>query len=195
MRTITMPAIKNTIKTRSNVQRGFTPQPKCLVGGFTLIELLLYVGIASIMLLIISTFLSLLVESRIKNQTIAEVEQQGLQVMEAITQTARNAEGINAPILNGSAPSLSLDVVAPSNDPTLFNFSSGVMYITEGVNPPIALTNARVIASELVFQNLSFAGTPGTIRIQFTLAHVNPAGRNEYSFAKTFVGSATLRQP
>ena len=163
--------------------------------GFTLIELLLYIGISSIMLLIISVFLSLLIESRIKNQTVAEVEQQGLQVMEIITQTARNADAINTPTQGTSAPSLSLAVIPPANNPTLFNLSGSVIYITENINTPVALTNTRVIVSGLLFQNLSLAGTPGTIRIQFTLTHINTSGRNEYSFAKTFIGSATLRQP
>lgn len=163
--------------------------------GFTLIELLLSIGVSSIMLLIISVFLSSLIESRIKNQTIAEVEQQGIQVMEAITQIARNAENINTPGQGASAPSLSLDVIIAGNDPTMFDLASGIIRITEGAGAPIALTNARVAASALIFQNLSFAGTPGTVRIQFTLTHSNPAGRNEYSFAKTFIGSATLRQP
>lgn len=168
----------------SNVQR-----------GFTLIELLLSVGISSIMLLIISVFLSLLIESRIKNQTVAEVQQQGVQVIETITQIARNAENINTPSQGANAPSLSLDVIVSGNDPTVFDLSGGVIRVVEGAGSPVALTNARVAASALVFQNLSFAGTPGTVRIQFTLTHINPTGRNEYSFAKTFIGSATLRQP
>lgn len=163
--------------------------------GFTLIELLLYVAIASIMLLVVSAFLSLLLQSRIKNQTIAEVEQQGLQVMETISQTLRNAESINAPAQGISAPSLSVNGIIPVNNPTVFDLAIGVMRMTEGAGIPVALTNARVIASNVIFQNLTLAGTPGTVRIQFTLTHANPAGRNEYSFAKTFIGSATLRQP
>lgn len=163
--------------------------------GFTLVELLLYVGISSIMLLIISVFLSLLIESRIKNQTVAEVEQQGLQVMEVITQIARNAESINAPAQSTSASSLSLDVIPVGNDPTVFDLAGGMIRMSEGAGLPVALTNARVFASGLIFQNLSLTGTPGTIRIQFTLTHINPANRNEYSFAKTFIGSASLRQP
>ena len=163
--------------------------------GFTLIELLLYVGTVSVMLLIISVFLSLLIESRIKNQTIAEVEQQGLQVMEIITQIARNAESINTPGQGASAPSLSLDVITPGNDPTVFDLSGNTIRITEGAGSPIALTNTRVIASGLTFQNLSLTGTPGTVRIQFALIHLNLSGRNEYAFTKTFIGSATLRQP
>ena len=54
--------------------------------GFTLIELLLYITISSVMLLAISVFLSALLQSKVKNQTIAEVEGQGIQVMQMITQ-------------------------------------------------------------------------------------------------------------
>ena len=61
------------------------------ISGFTLVELLLYVGISSAILLASSLFLATLLESRIKNQTIAEVEQQGLAVMQIITQDIRNA--------------------------------------------------------------------------------------------------------
>jgi len=163
--------------------------------GFTLIELLLYVSISSIILLVTSVFLSTLLQSRIKNQTIAEVEQQGAQVMQSITQTARNAENITSPAQGASAAALTLDVITGANDPTIFDISGGAIRIKEGTGSAVSFTNSRVTASGLTFQNLSRASTPGTVRIQFTLTHINPAGRNEHNFAKTFIGSATLRQP
>ena len=163
--------------------------------GFTLIELLLYVAISSVMLLITSLFLQTLLQSRIKNQTIAEVEQQGLQVMQLITQTARNAEVITAPAPSASDQSLTLDVITAANDPTVFDLSDGAIRIKEGAGAVIPLTNSRIIASAITFQNLSRANTPGSIRIQFTLTNVNPEGRNEYNFTKIFTGSAALRQP
>ena len=163
--------------------------------GFTLIELLLYVGIAAVMLLVTSLFISTLLESRIKIQTVAEVEQQGLQVMQLITQTARNAEAITSPALGASASSLTLDVITVGSDPTIFDLANGAFQMKEGAASAVSITNSRVTASALTFQNLSRTGTPGTIRIQFTLTHVNPSVRNEYNFAKTFTASATLRQP
>lgn len=161
--------------------------------GFTLIELLLYVSIIGVMVLSVAGFLSLLMQSRVKNQTISEVEQQGLQVMQMITQTVRNAEAITSPAPGASASSLTLEVITATNDPTIFDLSSGVIRIKEGVNSAVSLTNSRVVASDLTFRNISRASTPGTIRIQFTLTHVNPSGRNEYSYSKTFYDSATLR--
>lgn len=141
-------------------------------GGFTLIELLLYVSIVGAIIFSIAGFLSLLMQSRVKNQVISEVEQQGVQVMQVITQTGRNATNVNFT--------------------SAFDLSGGVIRMDDG-GGPVALTNSRVTASGLTFQNLSRSGTPGTMRVQFTLTHVNPEGRNEYNYSKTFIGSATLR--
>jgi type II secretory pathway pseudopilin PulG len=166
---------------------------KKLQSGFTLIELLLYVSLTSIILLASSLFLSTLLQSRIKNQTIAEVEQQGIQVMQMITQAVRNAEAITSPGVGSSSHSLTLDVTTNANDPTIFDLSSDVLRIREGSNSAVDLSNTRVIASSLNFYNLSHTDTPGTIRIFFTLTHINPEDRHEYDFNKTFIGSATLR--
>ncbi len=163
--------------------------------GFTLLELILYVGISSIILIITSLFLSTIIQSRVKNQTIAEVEQQGLQVMQIITQATRNADNINSPATSTSAAIFSMNTIISLNNPTVFGLATGTIRIKEGSATAVNITNSRVIASGLTFQNLSRPSTPGTIRIQFTLTHANPEGRNEYSFSKTFIGSATLRQP
>src|SRR4030042_4420700 len=78
--------------------------------GFTLVELLLYASIVGAVVLSMAGFLSLLMQSRVTNQTISQVEQQGIQVMQIITQTARNAEAIASPAIGTSASSLTLDV-------------------------------------------------------------------------------------
>ena len=166
---------------------------KQLNQGFTLIELLLYVSIVSVVLLAISLFISSLLESRVKNQTIAEVDGQGLHVMQIITQSLRNAVAINSPALGVSAALLSINTIVAGNNPTIFDISADALRMSEGGGAPVALTNARVIASALNFSNLSRPGTLGTVQIMFTLTHVNPAGRQEYSYSKSFISSATLR--
>jgi len=163
--------------------------------GFTLIELLLYIALASVLLIAASTFLGTTLEARVKNQTIAEVEQQGLAAMHMILQSIRNAEAITSPSQGTSASSLTLDVVTVSDDPTVFDLSSGTLRIKEGAASTLPLTNSRVTASALTFMNLSRNSTPGVVRVQFTLTLVNNSGRNEYEYSKTFISSATLRQP
>lgn len=161
--------------------------------GFTLVELLLYVSIVSIMILTVSAFLPLFMQSRVKNQTISDVEQQGTALMQIITQTTRNAQSITSPTTGTSASSATFDVVTAGVDPTIFDLSGGAIRITEGAGSPVSLTNSRVTASGLTFQNLSRTSTPGIIRVQFTLTGVNPEGRQEYNYSKTFYGSASLR--
>jgi len=173
----------------------FSKNNKKILSGFTLIELLLYIAISSLMLLMISFFLMMIIQSRIKNQTMSEVEQQGLQVMQIIKQTIRNAESIISPSQGETSTTLNLDVINVADDPTIFDSSGGVIRITEGVGSPISLTNSKVMVSNLSFRNLSRANTPGIIRIRFTLEYINSTDRNEYSFTKNFYGSASLRYP
>jgi len=161
--------------------------------GFTLVELIIYIGIVSVMLLAISNFVFFLSYSRIKSQTIAEVEQQGMQVMQIITQTIRNAESINFPSSGATSSELSLEITETAKNQTVFDIFGGTIRITEGINSPIILTSSRLTVSELIFQNLSTTGTPGIIRVQFNLAHLNPGEKNQYDWFKTFYGSASLR--
>jgi len=163
--------------------------------GFTMIELILYVALASVLLMATSAFLGVVLESRVKNQTISEVETQGMQTMHTILQTIRNAEAITSPTQGANATSLTLNVVNASNDPTIFDVSSGALRIKEGVGATISLTNSRVTASDVTFTNLSRTDTPGIVRVEFTLSLVNNSGRNEYDYSKTFISSASLRHP
>jgi type II secretory pathway pseudopilin PulG len=93
--------------------------------GFTLIELLLYIAIVGTLLVAIMGFFALSVDSRVKNQTISEVDQQGAAVMDAITQSVRNASAITAPNTGASAASLNLAMPIAGVNPTVFDLSGG----------------------------------------------------------------------
>ncbi|GAI31695.1 unnamed protein product, partial [marine sediment metagenome] len=45
---------------------------------------------------------------------------------------------------------------------------------------PYELTSDQVTVSSLRFTNLSYQDTPGTIRIEMTIDHINPGARIEY---------------
>ena len=167
--------------------------PRSMSGGFTLVELVLYISIAFVMLSLVSIFIAATLESRVKGQTIAEVEQGGVQAMDLITQTIRNAEGINPPATSTTASSMSLKISDLSKDPTIFDLVSGKIRITEGANPPVEITGSKLSVNNLSFSNLSRANTHGIIRIEIDIAHANPSGRNEFEFFKKFTTSASLK--
>ena len=75
--------------------------------AFTLIELIIYISLVSLMLLGIASFTKMTLQTRARNQVIAEVEQQGVQVMQILSQTIRNAESILFPALGSNASILS----------------------------------------------------------------------------------------
>ncbi len=165
------------------------------VKGFSLVEMILYVAISSIMLLSLAMLLSFLLSGRIKNQSIADVNQQGLQVMQLVTQTIRSARSVDSPGIGATSTSLSLTMPDPLLSPTVFDVVNGVVRIKEGSGQAIPLTNSHVTVYPFVFQNISATtSTDRIIRLVFTIDHNNPSGRNESSFTKSFTGSATLRQ-
>lgn len=179
-------------------QKGFTLINRGTIKGnrpgFTLIELLLYISLVSIVIFSIVTLYMNLVSARVKNQVVGEVEQQAVQVIQIITQTGRNATAINTPLLNQTGSALSLAVVDGTKNPTVFDSSAGVIRIKEGAGSAVPLTSSQVSVSGLTFSNLSSSGSPGTFRVWFTLTYMNPDGRNEFDYSKTFYASATIRQ-
>lgn len=180
-----------------NSMRNIKPHSFFSRSGFSLIELILYVGLLSSMMLVLSLFFSIALSVRIKHQTISEVEQQGLQALQIMSQTIRNASSVNSPLAGSSSSTLSLSLATSSDITSVFFASSSVLYVTEGVASPVALTNNIVAISNLLFSALSVSSstTPGTVRIVFSLSRINPSGRSEYDYTKVFYTTAALRYP
>jgi len=175
-------------------QPSLTPSPKpSHQTGFTLLELLLYAAIVGSLLISISYFFATVADSRVKNQTIAEVDQQGRFMMDTMLQTIRNASGINSPSAGANSNSLSVTVPLSGNSPTVYSLSGSSLQIKEGANTPVLLSNSNVSISNLTFTNLTRPGTNGIVQVSITLNRVNTLSRNEYDYQQTFVGSAELK--
>lgn len=161
--------------------------------GFTLVEILLYVAVAGSIVFSITILFLTTLDSKTHNRTIAEVEQEGIQVMQNITQTIRNASFISSPSQGTSAAAVSLSVPDSSKNPTIFDVSGNTIRVKRGAATAVNLTSSNVIVSGINFSNLTQTGTNGTIRIQFTLTHINPGNKQPYDYSKTFYGSASIR--
>ena len=170
--------------------------------GFTLVELLLYISVTTVLLISIVLFLQVLLETNIKNQTIAEVEGQGIQIMNILTDALYAASAVTTPATSTSSSTLELVYTDAGKNPVIIEKVSSVLRITEGHAYPVpfegvasttALSNSRVTVSSIRFDNLSASSTPGIIGIRFTLTHTNPEGRQEFDYGKTFYDSVVLR--
>ncbi len=154
---------------------------------------MLYVALCSLLLLSLSGFTSFLLETKTRSQAINEVNQQGSQVMSLIVQTIRNSKSVESPQFGQSSSTLSVTTSNPLLNPTVFLLSTTTLVVSEAGKTSIALTNSRVAVSSLLFQNISSTSSlEKNIRISFTIDAVNKSGRGEYSYTKTFNGSAII---
>jgi prepilin-type N-terminal cleavage/methylation domain-containing protein len=161
--------------------------------GFTLVELILYIAIASMIVVFASVFIHNLLESKTKNQAILEVEEQGVQTLNLVTQTIRNAQSLNSPAAGELSSELSLAVDDAAKSPTVLDVSQKTLRIKEGDSEAVPLTSNRVWVDEIRFRNLSRDGTPGIVRIEFTLSYASSGQSQAYQYSKTFYASAALR--
>lgn len=167
-----------------------TPPPTRHQHGFTLIELLLYVTIVGSLLISLSYYFATVADARVKNQSISEVDDQGAAAMDYITRSIRGASTISVPVAGASGSSATMTVAGVT---TIFSVSGTTLQVKEGATT-YNLTNSKVQvqAGSLSFKNLTRSGTAGVMQVSFILSRVNNTGHTEYTFQRTFTGSAEI---
>jgi type II secretory pathway pseudopilin PulG len=163
--------------------------------GFTLIELLLYVSIASSVLLLATMTTISLLDVKTKNRAIAEVEQQGSHALFTIVSALRNGESITFPTPGVSSTTLTVNVYPAVEDPTRFEVVNQQLMMARGLSAALPLTSNSVRITSFRVSNVSRPSTPGSARVYMTVQYASPSGRNSYQYTRTFIGTATLRQP
>ena len=162
--------------------------------GFTLIELLIYMGIVAVILVVIFNFGWEIIYGDVKSRAMREVQQNSRFAMEKISESILAASDINNPASGSTSNSLSLSMQDLNLDPTIFEIVDSKLKITQGVNGPYELTNNRVKVTNLQFTNFSYTDTPGTIRVQITIEHVNPNNLNQYEASLDTKDTISLRK-
>lgn len=161
--------------------------------GYTLIELLLYIAMVGVLLAAVTAFFGITTDARIKNQSMTEVNEQGVFALDMIAQTVRNGTSLSSPAAGASGSQLTLTVPTGALSPTVFDVSGGVLRIKEGAGGVVAITNSKVQVTSLTVTNLTRSGTGGIVRISLTLSRRNTAGANAYDYTKTFTTSVGVR--
>jgi Tfp pilus assembly protein PilW len=161
--------------------------------GYTLIELLLYVGLIGILLSAITALFGVSVDARVKNQTISEVNEQGIYALDYMAQVIRNGTTVSSPVAGSTGSSLTVTVPTASISPTIFSVTSGVLQVKKGTATAVALTNSKVKVDTFNVVNVTRSGTSSIIQISLTISRLNPLNKNEYDYQRTFTTSAGVR--
>lgn len=160
--------------------------------GFTLIEFLLYIGILTVVLALACGFLWNIIFGTIKATSHQEVQENGRFILTKMTQEIKKASGVNSPLGGATSTVLSLAMANASLDPTVFDLVDGKLRITSGAHGPYELNSDQVTVNNFQFTDLSYSGTPGTIRVEMTVSHINPDGRIEYEASADFRSTISL---
>lgn len=161
--------------------------------GTSLIELLIYIAIMVFMMASILSFISYSKKNSSKNEAINEVEFQGGEMVEMISQQIRNAKEINIPLAQTNNSQLAITVDSAIESPTIIDLLNGKMRIKRGAIAANELNSNKIIVSNLIFNNFSNPSTKGSVSFQFDVKYSNASNRTELDYAKTFFGSASLR--
>lgn len=161
--------------------------------GFSLVEAIIYIAIFTIVLGALITFMLNINSSRLHSQTMLEVKGQGADLLRLITTTIKNSTAINSPGTGISSGVLSLASGDNNKNPTVFSEDGEALYITEGANSALALTNNKVRITNLSFTNVSKTNTKGVIQIRFRIQNTASQTLPEQQYAIDFYGSASIR--
>lgn len=159
--------------------------------GIGLIEIVIYVGIMGVFVAAITSFIISNQKIGNRNEAINEVEVQGNEIVDIISQEIRNAKSVVNPDISES--NSSLELTNKDSNQIIFDLSGGKLRIERGSGGTTNLNSDRVIVSNLNFNNFGLTGTGGSIQFQFDARYVNPGGKEEINYTRTFSGSASLR--
>lgn len=161
--------------------------------GFTLIEALVYIALLSLVLVSVVTLMYWILDNRSKTQVISEVELQSVLAIDRISQSIRNATGINSPTAGNTASTLSLAMADANKNPTIIDLSGGVIRIKEGAGAVTPITTSRLTITSLSFYNVTRTSTPGSIKASFTATYLNPGNARPFEYSKNYYFAANPR--
>lgn len=158
--------------------------------GATLIELMLF----SAFFLIASTAVLILMftssEQRARQQLMATVDQNGVQMMQTLTRRIRRAERIIEPAIRETGSIGYFQMASQVENPTIVALQSGALVVAEHSDLKI-LSSEQVVVSALQFRNTSVATNRQSILISFT---IEPSGNwpQSFGYSRDFESLVTL---
>lgn len=154
----------------------------------TLVELLLYMGLMSILLVVVTDMLVGIANIKLESDSVSSVEQDGTYILNRISYDVYRAEAIAMPeVVGSSSGTLELDIginkytYSTSMDNLLLATSDGAYN----------LNSNRTTISNVSFTKYGVPGGQETIKIMFTVTSI--AEKNSGKESRNFVTTLGLR--
>ena len=169
---------------RSRNKFGMTRIEK-VMRGFTLIELLIYMGLLSIILVVLSQIFGSILDAHLESQASSSVHRDGRFILSKLTYDVHRANSIVLPAsLGASSTSLQLDISGINT----YSLNNGNLELTNSLGTN-NLNSGDTTVSNLNFTRIgnSAANAKNTVRITYTITSkiVRPKGMETKDFQTT----------
>lgn len=155
--------------------------------GTSLLETMLFLGILGIISGTIVGVLMATQDARIRQRSVAELEQQGTQILTNLTKVIRRAERIVVPVTNETGGTLLLQMAQNDEYPTIITrVGSGELLLVQRSSTSALISN-HLTVQDLVFRNVD----DGNVWLSFKLVTIIPT-LSQQVYSRTFNGTATL---
>lgn len=134
--------------------------------AFTLIELLIFMGILSVMLLVLTQVFVSILDSRIESESLSSVEQDGNFIVSRLMSDIERSTAINIPSAPGNHGS-TLQIVAGGVTNT-YTLNNGLLQLTN-TNGTDQLNGYDTRVSNLDFKRIGGGGATDSIQISMTI--------------------------
>lgn len=163
--------------------------------GFTLIETIIYTAIIAAIFILVVNSLSIVIKAFNQGRVIIKINNSAEVAMERMAREIRFAYDIDGSSNLGSHPGyLVLNTYSTSSPetPTTIEFyiDSGKLMVKEGVLPADQLTSSDLIATNLVFRQITASSTSKAIKIEMAIQ----GSSGNYQKTGNFYNTAILRR-
>ncbi|PIR53174.1 hypothetical protein COU76_02530 [Candidatus Peregrinibacteria bacterium CG10_big_fil_rev_8_21_14_0_10_49_10] len=159
--------------------------------GTSLVELLLFIGFFALVSGVVVALLFSSSEQRIRQQSIAQVDQTGIQLLQTLTRRIRRAERILDPALGETGALLLLQMAQDGENPTIITQGNNGMLVAEGTTVRSLTNSGNTIISNFVAQNTSPSTTRQSVHISFRISRTVPLPTNP-EYVRVFDTLVTL---
>ena len=162
--------------------------------GITLVELVLYIGISSIMLLVLFAFYGSNLKSDIKNKAIHHTQTSGQQIVSIMQKLSQPISTITSPTAGNSSSTIVFTTASSTQSPIEIKLQNKNIIVTEdtdGSPRSYKLNSENVEIQSLEFTNLS-SGTIDSFRYQTNIMSSTTYEANKiYNYGATYYGAIT----
>lgn len=140
--------------------------------GFSLIELIIYMGLLSMLLVILSQVFTSIIQSRLDSESTASIDQDANYLLSRFTYDISRAQGISEPqdYASNHNPSTALTITVGS-DSYRYIVNAGNLQLTNALGTDI-LNSYNSTISNLLFTRIGNGASPSvydSIKINFTI--------------------------